>query len=53
MTKLGYDRRRRDVRVRVDRRRTEIDIVEHVIRGIRRRTTRPLATVREPLRRIT
>jgi hypothetical protein len=53
MTKLGFERRRRDVRVRVDRRRTEIDIVEHVIRGVRRRSTRPLAPARGYVRRVT
>ena len=53
MSKLGYERRLRNVRVLVDRRRTEIDIVEHVIRGLRRRTTRPLAFMRAPIRRLT
>jgi hypothetical protein len=53
MSKLGYERRRRNVRVLVDRRRSEIDIVEHVIRGVRRRTTRPLSLLRAPTRRPT
>jgi hypothetical protein len=52
MTKMGYDRRRRTVRVRVDRRRTEIDVVEHVIRGVRRRSSRGMSLNRTPIRRV-
>ena len=52
MSKMGYERRRQDRRVQVDRRRTEIDIVEHVIRGVRRRTSRPMSATRVQVRRI-
>jgi hypothetical protein len=52
MTKVGYDRRRRDLRVRVDRRRTEIDVVEHVIQGVRKPYLRGTAAARAPLRRV-
>ena len=51
MSRMGYERRRQNLRVRVDRRRTEIDVVEHVIRGVRKPYSRDRSLVRTPIRR--